>query len=236
VRRPQPRRSSGALSATIGISLLAAAADAGRLAFADAAFRAGGTTGGSSASALACRAGRCAAGGFPLEAEALARAAAAAAPRRSSLRVLHGSLLAGLGREAEAREEWESAFALDPMRAPVARLAAAAALARYRESGDSREIERAVARLRIANLAEPSGVKEGIFLLHAHGADPLLLRSCVPDHPEARLCAGQAFLDLGMPGAAAAELSQAVGCGKPEKREELLERAALLLEHSRRAP
>jgi tetratricopeptide (TPR) repeat protein len=144
-----------------------------------------------------------------------------AAPDRAELHRLRAQALAALGREPEADRAAEQAFALDPLRAAVARTAGERAL---RTSPPA-----AAERFRIANLAEPSRTGETVLLLFVSGASPLDLRACVPDHPDARVSAGQAFLDLGMPGAACESLAVALGTGRPEKRLRLLGRARLLL-------
>ncbi len=216
----------------LGVGLLAAALDAARLALDEAlsgtcAARPFGSP--PSASAYERRVRRARDLGRADLAAGWARAAVAVTPRRSSLRLLHGGLLEELGNEDGASAEWEAAFASDPMRAPVARKAALAATRRFREGGDPVDLERAVGRLWIANLAEPWRAGEGILLLRAAGTDPVRLRASVPEHPEARLAAGQAFLEIGMPGAAAVELAAARDCGKPAKRDRLLGKARLLL-------
>lgn len=229
---PAPRSPRAFLRALLGAGLLVAALDAARLALDEAgsgicAARPLGSP--PSASAYERRALRARDLGRADLAAGWARAAVAAAPRRSSLRLLHAALLEEVGEEDAASEEWEAAFAADPMRAPVARASALAAARRFRSEGDPDDLERAVGRMWIANLSEPWRTGEGVLLLRATGADPVRLRASVPEHPEARLSAGQAFLELGMPGAAAVELGLAGGCGKPEKRDRLLGRARLLL-------
>ncbi|MCI0588282.1 MAG: hypothetical protein L0323_15740 [Planctomycetes bacterium] len=229
---PAPRSPRTLLRALLGVGLLVAALDAGRLALDEAgsgicAARPLGSP--PSASALEQRALGARQIGRVELAAAWARAAVATAPRRSSLRLLHGGLLEESGDEESASGEAEAAFAADPMRAPVARRSALAAVRRFRKGGDPDDLEKAVGRMWIANLSEPWRAGEGVLLLRASGADPVRLRASVPEHPEARLSAGQAFLELGMPGAAAVELALARDCGKPAKRDRLLGKARLLL-------
>jgi len=164
--------------------------------------------------------------GFEGALAALERAAAAA-PARAEIHRLRAEILGALGRETEADRAAERAFSLEPRRAAVARTAAERAL--------RTDPALASARFRLANLGEPGRTDEGILLLFAHGATLRDLRGSVPDHAEARFAAGRAFLDLGMPGAAAEQLATAERVGKPAKRDRLLGRALLLLGDAERA-